>query len=291
MEPTKSERIQNMFFSQLSLMFHKRSFKFSFSVMLMFATLLPTYFFVTGWLGHFTSEQDLSMLLENIKNPYIFYAYSNYLFYMYYFIPVILIFPFPLSYYTEMKCGYNVSCISRKGKKSYFFIKAICCMIGGFIIFFVPSIINILWTLLIIPEAYVSYSLSSAEIESIQMSLIKGDPIPNNLIFSSEHPILSNLRSALMISIFAAVCALSIYTISLYMKKYPYLASFPMILLLLTLYIFDGNSNYSNSIDPLMYACMGYRQCYSSAYFVLFIGIMLLLNFIFIILKSEMDVI
>lgn len=278
--------------SQLYLMFQKKSFLISFSIMMAIASFLPSIYFFLSYFGFFKDYgQDISLFLEQIKNPYLFYAYSDFTFYMYYFIPVILSLPFSLSFCVEKRCGYSSLLISRGGIKKYIFSKSVCCLCGGFICFFIPSIINILLNKCLIKEATDTYCLSSSEISNaILNSISKGKETSKEWIFSIEHPIGALLKSAFLISIFAGVCSLTIYTISLYLQKQPYLASFPLIVILLTFYIFDPQVQ-APSINPLMYACLGYRKCYSIMYYICFILIATFINYVFILAKSRKDVI
>lgn len=278
--------------SQLYLMLQKKSFLITFSIMMVISSFLPTIYFFLSYLGFFQrSGQDLSLFLEEVKNPYLFYAYSDFTFYLYYFIPIILILPFPLSYCIEKKCGYSSLLVSRGGKKKYIISKSVCCMIGGFVCFFFPAIINILMNYFIISEATDTYCLSSSQISSaILTGISHGKTVSGEWIYCIEHPLAATFKSALLISVFAGVCSLTIYTFSLYLQKRPYLAAFPLIIILLTFYIFDTKGQ-APSINPLMYACLGYRRCYSIGYYICFTLISICINYAFIGVRTRKDIV
>lgn len=278
--------------SQLYLMFQKRSFLLSFSIMMAISAFLPSFYFLLSYFDVIKdTREDFSLFLEQVKNPYLFYAYSDFTFYLYYFIPVILLLPFSLSFCIEKKSGYSTLLVSRGGIKQYIFSKSVCCIIGGFICFFIPSTINIIINHCLIGEATNTYCLSSSQISAaILNGISKGKDVPKEWIYCIERPLVAEFKSAFLISVFAGVCSLTLFTFSLFFPKRPYHAAFPLIVILLTFYIFDTNGQES-SLNPLMYACLGYRRCYSLTYYICFTLVTIGVNYAFIGAKLRKDII
>lgn len=286
-----------MFRAQLSLMLHKKSFQFSFILMLCIASFYPAYSYIKLLLmGHVTLKDDIMYVLSWIDTPYLF-SYYNYLTgYLYYLIPIIVLFPFAISYITEKKYNYASVCASRCGKRSYLMVKAVCSMLGGFLIFFIPSCINVLWNFLIMPEAFQSYSNDAYYLMHYQMNL-QIDPhyISPLAIHGFRHPIFDSLLSCLSISLFAAVCALIVYTISLLVKKFAYLASFPLIVILLVLQrvnaVTSVTRTWIGAVDPIAYVCSDSEDRWHFGFYLLLLAICTIVCLWIINNKSKKDLI
>lgn len=279
--------------SQLSLMFHKKSFWISLTLMISIACFFPTLYLISGKSGFYLYDgYDITLLYQIIGNPYIFYYYSDYSFFLYYLIPVISLFPFAFSYCTESRSGYSALAVSRSGIKAYLTTKAICSMIGVFLIFFIASLINLLWSLLLMPEAFYIFSESIISIDNTHLTQISGDYLVSQSgLFTLEHPVLSSLAAGVSMSAFAAVCALCVYTFSLYIKQYAYLSSFPLIIILIVMNLIDNTELFSFSIDPMTYACSGAYICGPYLYFIILIAAVILICFMTIRTKAERDLI
>lgn len=286
-----------MFRAQLSLMLHKKSFQFSFILLLCIGAFYPAYSYIRLLLmGFVTLKDDIMYVLYLIDTPYLFSYYNTLTGYLYYLIPIVVLFPFAISYVTEKKYNYASIFASRCGKRSYLMVKAACSMLGGFLIFFIPSCINVLWNCLIMPEAFQSYSNDAYYLMHYQMNL-QIDPhyISPLAIRGFTHPIFDSLLSCFSISLFAAVCALIVYTISLTVKKFAYLASLPLIVILLVLQRINASTpvtqTWIGAVDPIAYVCSDSEDRWHFGFYLLILVICSIVCFWLINNKSKKDLI
>lgn len=286
-----------MFRAQLSLMLHKKSFQFSFILLLCIGAFYPAYSYIRLLLmGFVTLKDDIMYVLYLIDTPYLFSYYNTLTGYLYYLIPIVVLFPFAISYVTEKKYNYASIFASRCGKRSYLMVKAACSMLGGFFIFFIPSCINVLWNCLIMPEAFQSYSNDAYYLMHYQMNL-QIDPhyISPLAIRGFTHPIFDSLLSCFSISLFAAVCALIVYTISLTVKKFAYLASLPLIVILLVLQRINASTpvtqTWIGAVDPIAYVCSDSEDRWHFGFYLLILVICSIVCFWLINNKSKKDLI
>ncbi len=286
-----------MFRAQLSLMLHKKSFQFSFLLMLCISALYPAFCFLFLLLkDHVTLNDDLVSAISWIHNPSLFYYGNSFTPYLCYFIPIIVLFPFSISYIVENKYNYNSVCISRGGKRSYLMTKAVCSMLGGFLIFLIPSCINLLWNCLIMPECFDFYSKDAYYLMHYQMNLgLNPYYISSFSFWAFCHPVLDALLSCFSVSLFAAVCALIVYTISLNVKKFAYLSSFPLVVFLLALQKTEYSGILSDSfigaVDPISFVCVGCDERQHPGFYLLFLAICTAVCFLIIHNKSKKDLV
>ncbi len=122
-----------MIHTQCKLMFLKRGFRISFSLMLAFAFLFP---FSLMLMNHLKGN-DISAIPDCVY-AYLFCSNSMPSDILYFILPILSLFPFATSFAVDRKLHAYFPLAARGGVRSYFFAKAIACMVGGFVIFFVP---------------------------------------------------------------------------------------------------------------------------------------------------------
>lgn len=212
---------------QFKIMVFKKGFKISFTLMMLLSIGCILYYSIVN-LGN-----DISNVISP-RYAYMFYnnQYSSILMLL---IPIISMLPFSSSFFVDSKLNYNNIIISKIGIWRYYISKGICCMIGSFLIFFIPLIINILLNQLVFPESGMSstyetfFSLFKTQYSSNEGYRNASIPMLNLYI---THPQLYNLLFAFLISLFSSICSLLSYSLTFFMKKYPYLSSIPMIIIM-----------------------------------------------------------
>lgn len=216
--------------TQCKLMFLKRGFRVSFSLMLALAVLFPSLLMLINHL----KGNDISAIPDRVY-AYLFCHSSTPSDILYFILPVLSLFPFATSFAVDRKLHAYFPLVARDGVRSYFFAKAIACMVGGFVIFFIPLAINILVNHLLMPqtmrnaignnmyEQYAQWSYKSSDDPSLQVNWMTKLWI--------VHPQLTNLLSAAMVGCLGAVSSLISYTSTFFIKKYTHLSAFPMLML------------------------------------------------------------
>ncbi|MCL2054656.1 MAG: hypothetical protein FWG90_09545 [Oscillospiraceae bacterium] len=222
-----------MFAAQLKLMLNKKSFQISFTIMMLAACGLPAYYAVSNLMA----GNDISHVVSK-QYAYIFNANSPIAEYISYLIPIIAMLPFSTSFMTESKLNYCPLMISRGGIKNYYFAKALCCGLGGFAVFFIPAVINIIINQLFLPFSnvvvfYQSFADMLFHYYNPARSLLKFNPEFTMITLFVEHPQIYNLMMALIMGFLCAVFALVAYAVSFCLKKYAYLSALPMMMVIL----------------------------------------------------------
>lgn len=217
--------------TQCKLMFLKRGFWISFSLMLAFAFLFPSSLMLINHL----KGNDISAIPDCVY-AYLFCSSSMPSDILYFVLPILSLFPFATSFAVDRKLHAYFPLAARGGVRSYFFAKAIACMVGGFVIFFVPLAVNILVNHLLMPqtmrdvvgnnmyEQYARWSNKSSDDPSLQANWMTK--------LWLVHPQLTNLLSAAMVGCLGAVSSLVSYTSTFFIKNYKHLSVLPMLMLL-----------------------------------------------------------
>ena len=219
-------------------MFHKKGFQISFIIMTVLSCGLPIYYM----LKNIIKENDISNSVSN-QYAYIFNAHSPISAFAIYFIPILAIMPFSLSYRSEKKLNYSPTVMIRTGIKKYYTTKAFACFIGSFLVFFVPLTLNIILNQIFMPETNINV------IGQTLSALIREDYSGNTsyiehyssfplLILFLKHPQIYNLLSIFLMSLFCGISGLFSFAISLKIRNYIYFSALPMIIILLAGYKF-----------------------------------------------------
>lgn len=223
-----------MLLGQLKIMTAKKGFQISFTIMMLFALGTPIIYAIEN----LTSGNDIAMLPSK-EYAFMFYTHSFLSQLTVYAIPLISSLTFSLSYVIDKKIGYQSLFISRMGSNSYFVSKYICCFIGGFIVIFLPSLINIAINQLFFPDTKQDIFMSSIYSNVVDDYLYINERIILNSGFTNlnlflDHPQIYNGLMALCMSFLSGTCAVISYTVSLYLsEQYAYLSIFSGVILLL----------------------------------------------------------
>lgn len=131
---------------QMRLMFRQKTFALGFGINLLYVLVTFLYYALVH------KGQDVSTILS--PNA-VFALNSNTVFFDTFIniVPFITILPFSMSYMRD-KINETLPVIqSRAGIKNYYISKVFVCFIGGFVIFFIPLIINMSLNQLIFPQS------------------------------------------------------------------------------------------------------------------------------------------
>lgn len=222
-----------MFCTQLNVMLQKKGFIISFTIMMIISIIAPISYILKALI----EKNDISTIISK-EFAYIFNFDNMYSDMLIYIIPILSMLPFSLSCYTEKKLNYYPIMISRCGTKPYYFSKAACCLIGGFVVLFIPAVINIIINEIFLPQSY----LNNSEI-TLWQSVIDTYSFNNaNIVYNAnfswlklylQHPQIYNLILAFLLGVLGSVAALISYAISIYLKKFSYLSCVPMMIILI----------------------------------------------------------
>lgn len=278
-----------MFRYQLFSMFRRKGFLFSFTFVLLIMLIYPIFLVYT----HLLRGDDIGTLPDP-RYTFIFYRYSEIWECLPLFLSLIMLFPFAYTYITDKRTHFDYVLISRSGIKKYLFSKAFCCLLGGFIIIFIPAILNISINNIFFPNTNNDISYNSF-IEDIQSIVINKEyyPVISKLkLLWLFHPQLSFIVSAFYMSILGAICSLNIYTVSICIKdsKYSFLSVLPMLLFLTLSYkLQETRDTTKDNVNVLEYALAATDTTYHQYMFWIICIILILISFIIVTIKSTQD--
>lgn len=125
-------------------------------------------------------------------------------------LPVFCVLPFAASLYTEKKSGYIKNVVHYTGKRNYFLSKILVVFTSGFLVVFVPLIINFLVVSAFIPSTvpHVNYNF---------YTYVNFGDMWSDIFFSN--PILYVALYILLDSVFGGILALSAVAVSFYIHN------------------------------------------------------------------------
>ena len=240
---------------QTRLMFRQRAFAFCFGINMLY--ILATFvFYVLTQRG-----QDVSTILSPSS---AFALNSESVFYPVFInvVPFITVLPFAMSFMTDKMNDITPIIQSRTGIKNYYVSKALVCFIGGFAVFFIPLIINMLLNLMIFPQSGITifgdifdrnYSAtitgSNVMVETVQ----KGILFLRLYLYSAD---LYNLLFALIFSLSMGVLSVFNFVMSFILKRHKILLFIPIYLIIIILNTLD--SLLENNTPFVSYKVMTY---------------------------------
>ncbi|HIV27995.1 MAG TPA: hypothetical protein IAA64_08500 [Candidatus Ornithocaccomicrobium faecavium] len=137
-------------------------------------------------------------------------------------------------HYLEEKNKTESVLYTRVSKRKYLRSQAVACFVAGFLVAFVPLVINQIWACigfpLDAPRPYTSSASSSISYAIAAQNIILKD-------FYFVHPYGYNLLFSLWVAYYSAVCALFSYAISFYIKKRLVINAFLFLLLFAVMYL------------------------------------------------------
>ncbi len=214
-------------------MLNKKGFKIAFSVMMLIAVAIPIIYMYIS----IVKNDDIC----NVTGAqYAFYfdrnsVLSNCIVYM---IPIISALPFSFSYIEDRKLGCDVVFINKMGSKKYYISKSVVCFLGAFIVFLLPSIVNIVFSYAFFPD-------SKQDMHGVSLAnLLFTDYLINdkNILIGSQfnmldtyinHPIIYNIYLSVIGAALAGVCSVVTFACTLFISKYYYISILPSMLFFL----------------------------------------------------------
>ena len=275
-----------MFKSQFLLMIKRHEFQFSLLFVMFIAFIYPIILVYQ----HLLQGKDIGSLVDP-RFAFIGNRYSEIWYYMYYYFPLILMFPFAYSYAVDKRTHYDCVLISRGGIKKYFYAKAFCCMIGGFIITFTPSIVNVIVNYLFLPPT--SNDIMGNSITEEIMSFANQEFYEHksqDAYLWLVHPKICFLFSSFRIGVLGATFSLVIYVISMMIKnlRFFYFSVVPVLLFFVISHRAQENID-SYCVDVLEYAFAGSYLTLTPIFFWLVCLAFIILSFITLSVFAKKD--
>jgi len=276
-----------MFKSQFLLMIRRHEFQISF----LFTVAVSLIYPVSLVYSHLMQEKDIGTLIAP-QYAFIFNRYSGIWFNIYYFFPLILMFPFAYSYATDKKTHYDSILISRSGIKKYLYSKAFCCLIGGFIITFIPGILNMTVSYIFLPQTF--HGEFGNTITDDIISFINDtyyEKKSHDAYLWLVHPKICFIFSSFRVGVLGAVFSLVIYVISLMMKnlKFFYFSVLPVLIFFVMSHRIQESLNDMFCIDLLEYAFAGSYITFYPCVFWLSCVLLTMISFFIITIHSKKD--
>lgn len=204
--------------SRLSLCLRQNGFLLSMTLMMIYS--IGTFIFNVLQFKNLDTSQIIgatNLLATSARSVYI--GYFEMLF------PFLVIMPFCFSYMTDKQQN-NISVISIRGsKKSYYLSSWMTAFIGGFIIIFIPLLLNFLLNISTFPlnsmlDDTNMNTYSPAHIEDYWCKYLFANLYVKN-------PIVHNLLFVLIPSVFAGNVCVFVYAVSFFIKRFKLLLFLP----------------------------------------------------------------
>ncbi|NLB21302.1 MAG: hypothetical protein GX829_10925 [Clostridium sp.] len=224
--------------AHFTLMVSTRAFKVSFTMVFIMAMLSYLY----------NLYEVRNTDINQMKSAYTFFILnesSRLLKYFEVLLPIIVVFPFVFSYLDDKDLKAFPYLLSRQTKRSYFTSKYIISIFGGFLIIFLPLMINLILSTFTFPlnnnthwggYNYLSYEEIILGTSRAINTRFSGLPYLKVFLFS---PTLYNILFVLIASIFASALTSFAFAFSMFLQKYKILLLLPTSLLVRLLSFLD----------------------------------------------------
>lgn len=200
---------------QLKTMLNSKGFNISILIMCIYAVAVPIFYAV-----QFTNHD-----INEVPAAYSFFIGSslceipNRIFYT--LTPLMVAFPFADSYFTDSQNKTIYSVLSRCSKNNYYYGKLICVYISGFLVVFIPLIMNYLINFAIFPvDSTVEFYKGFGQIQNqlyLQRYLDNGGSIFfKHLFFTNQY--LYEIVYLFIASFFAGLFSVIIFQFSFFYK-------------------------------------------------------------------------
>jgi hypothetical protein len=215
---TKKSIVVKTIKSQCFLTLQKKGFWFSFWVMLLFSGAV--YFLhVAGGMG-----RDVFQM--NRPGDYFpLVRWENGVSYFTIFFPFLAVFPAAFVSYDEEQGKSFAFGVIRSSWGVYYAAKAVTAFLAGAVLIWVPFGIHILWNVLTFRDTGNGYDGMAYSVQYF------ADESAAFEIIYKRHPIGYQILFVALAGVFAGICALFAYCVSLYIKKYKILCVLPLFLL------------------------------------------------------------
>lgn len=220
-----------MFFHTLQLqifqLFHRKHFLILFTVIL-FYCLLCNGVYIWEYL-HVDYQCLTSASSIYVGNERVFlYDVLKILF------PLLVAIPFATTAVSDRATGVLPSVMSRTSLRTFYTTKLIACFIGGFLLFFIPFLINVLINHISFPSSLYLDQITQFNPLAIERFFSDGTPYQasDSYLFSSVFywsPFFYNFIYIVIYSAFSGICSSFCYSTGLFVKKYQYLVCLPLL--------------------------------------------------------------
>lgn len=277
---------------QFQYMIHKLGFKFSFFIMFIFG--------ITSYLNNvrISMSEDISVIIS-ADSSFALSSYNSLWGLFTAILPFIIVFPYAFSYLEDNRLKIIPYVVNKTGKTNYFLSKTTACFIGGFLIIFIPFILNLILCHITFPDNYnTSFGIYNT---SDYISNLTG----SNVIINTEqkglpllklyliNPFAYNLLYLCFFSLFSGILSVFSLACSFYLRKYNILLLVPTYLFFYIGNILDSYSYSSASYtnyDWITYVCIDnfYGKDYKLFFCILlFIILFIVLSLIYAMKRDE----
>lgn len=232
--------------AQFKLMVTTKSFKISITIvfiMTIFSYLYHLFEFRSTDINQMKSASTIFMLNDTTRLLKYFET----------LLPIIVVFPFIFSYLDDINLNVFPYVFSRQTRRSYFTSKYITVITGGFIIIFIPLLVNLILCSITFPLNNNTYwgGYNHVNYEGIILGTSRaintqyyGLPFLNVFLLS---PSLYNVLFSFIASLFASALASFSFAFSMFFKKHKIFLILPTFLLMQLIRFLDA---YMYSLTP-----------------------------------------
>lgn len=209
---------KNFFKMQFLLMVHKKAFQISFLISLFYVFLTYIFYCATQF------GMDISNILS-ADSVFVGNSSTAFINYLNVLFPFLVVMPFGFSFLTDKSINILPIIQTRIGVKRYYFVKMMVCFIGGFIIFFIPFVLNIIFNYITFPSSgktflgllydwNYSHDLTGENVSRLAVS--SGLPFLKLYILS---PLVYNLLYSFIFSAYMGILSVFCFSVSFLIKK------------------------------------------------------------------------
>lgn len=267
---------------QLLLMVNKKSFKLAFLMSYVFCMLS----YITNLVV--LSKVDISMMYSG-NTLFVGNSYDRYWNIFCAIYPFLLVFPFSFSYIEDLSVN-NMPYFKGRMKNKYYFLgKMITCFIGGFIIIFIPFLLNLLLCNITFPNnnnTFYGYYNTPNYYRTLVGSNVMINTQQKGLIFLKLYlfsPFIYNLFYINILSIFTGLLSVVVLSFSFYLKKYKIILFIPVYLFFYLSKVVDNLSYHSKeytNFNWMSYVCVDDFYGKNWNLFILSMGVMIMFSVI-----------
>lgn len=214
------EKMFNYLKVNIKIMTNKKTFLFSFGIMLMVCLVLPFIYF-WYYRNYYAYQLPAAYSVFVGNDTGLAWKYIQLI------MPFLIIFPFSMSFYEDCLSGANIYYQTREGRKKYYFSQMLTCFIGGMVIIGIPFLLNILLNTIIFPlegndyvttlnKYFIGWSANVTGSSVILKTISKGFILKKLYI---NYPQFYNVAITISASIIAGVMSVATYTFSLIVRK------------------------------------------------------------------------
>lgn len=209
---------------QIAASLRRRSMQFAFLFMMAAAVGYPVFLFY----NRYFRNMDIGTVPDP-RYAFLFHQHSLLLDYIPVLFPILSMFPAAASYCVDHKTHYSHAVASRCGIYRYLLANAAAALIGGFLIIFLPSLLNIGLNYLFLPRTTNSVLYNDYYTELYELIRVRTSEECTDLeLLWYFHPVLSDFLTAVRFGVYMSVLSLITYVTAVCTKpKLSYAAIIP----------------------------------------------------------------